>query len=163
MLLNVNPGLIFWTVVTFLILLLVLKKFAWRPILGALEEREKRIKESLDKAEEAKVEAERLIAEQKQMLDMAKKEAQEIVNRSRKSAETAQEEILQKAKSEANQMVEKAKREINLSRDKALEEIRDYAVELSIAATTKAIRKALTPEDHLHLIDESIKEMRPTL
>ncbi|NOZ55232.1 MAG: F0F1 ATP synthase subunit B [Calditrichaeota bacterium] len=160
MLLNVNTGLIFWTVVTFLLLLLTLKKLAWSPILGALQEREKRIQEDLERAEKAREESERLLEEQRQMLQKARQEAQEIIERGRKAAEAARQELLAKSKEEAEQLLEKARREIELSRDKALEEIRNLAVELSLAAAQKVIRKELDPDEHRRLVEEALQEMR---
>ncbi len=160
MLLNVNTGLIFWTVVTFLLLLFTLKKLAWSPILGALEERQKRIQEDLERAEKARAESEQLLEEQRQMLQKARQEAQEIIERGRKAAEAARQELLAKSKEEAEQLLEKAKREIELSRDKALEEIRNLAVDLSLAAASKVIRKELDPDEHRRLVEEALQEMR---
>jgi len=160
MLLKVNPGLIFYTVVTFLLLLYILKKLAWKPILGALEEREKRIQESLESAEKARRESEELLQKQHDMLESARKEAQQILDQSRKAAEATRQEILANARAEAEQMLERAKREIVLSRDKAIEEIRNLAVDLSIAAASKVIRKTLSREEHRRLVEEAIQEMK---
>ena len=86
-LLDVSPGLIFWTVITFLILLFILKKMAWKPILSSLDERENKIKESLEKAEFARTEAEKLIAENKSNLAKAEEDAQKIIAQGREYAE----------------------------------------------------------------------------
>ncbi len=160
MLLKINPGLIFYTVVTFLLLVYILKKLAWKPILGALEEREKRIQESLESAEKARRESEELLQKQRDMLESARKEAQQILDQSRKAAEATRQEILANARAEAEQMLERAKREIALSRDKAIEEIRNLAVDLSIAAASKVIRKTLSREEHRRLVEEAIQEMK---
>ncbi|MDZ7373916.1 MAG: F0F1 ATP synthase subunit B [candidate division KSB1 bacterium] len=160
MLLRVNPGLIIYTVLTFLLLLFILKKLAWKPILGALEERERRIQESLEGAEKAKRQAEELLAQQRQMLEAARQEAQEILEQSRKAAEAVRQQILADARAQANQMLEKAQREIALSRDKAIDEIRKLAVDLSIAAAEKVIRRSLGPEEHRRLVEEAIEEMK---
>jgi len=158
-LLTPNPGTIFWTVVTFVLLLFVLKKMAWKPILQFLDEREERIQNSLDQADGAKKEAEKLLSEQQTLLDTARKESQQIIAKSRKAAETAKEEILKQAQSEAAQLLKKAKREIDLSREKALEDIRNLAVELSLAATSKMIGKSLDKKEHMALVDESIDQI----
>lgn len=158
-LLTPSPGTIFWTFVTFVLLLLVLKKMAWKPILQALDEREKRIQNSLDQADGAKKEAEKLLSEQQNLLDAARKESQQIIAKSRKTAETAREEILKQAQSETDQLLQKAKREINLGRQKALEDIRNLAVELSLAATSKIIGKSLDKKKHIVLVDESIEQI----
>ena len=111
-LLNVNPGLIVWTVITFLLLLFILYKIAWKPILAAAENRERRIQESLDRAEKAQQEAEQKLASYNQILENAKKETQEIVTKGRKAAETMREEILTRSKEESARLLEKAKKEI---------------------------------------------------
>jgi|YelNatPaOPRAMG01_1025707.scaffolds.fasta_scaffold00059_75 F-type H+-transporting ATPase subunit b len=160
MLLNVNPGLVIYTVLTFLLLLFILKKLAWKPILGALEERERRIQESLESAERARRQSEELLAQQQQVLEEARTQAQVILEQSRKTAEAMRQEILANARREAEQMLEKARREIALSRDKAIDEIRKTAVDLSLAVATKVIRKSLGAEDHKRLVEEAIEEMK---
>jgi F-type H+-transporting ATPase subunit b len=154
-----HGGTLFWTAVTFVILLLILRKAAWKPILSSLDEREKRINESLETAEKAKSEAEKTLAKQNEIIDNAKKEAQEIIAKSRKSADLVKEDILAKSKLEADNMIEKARFEIEQSRDKAIEEIRDLAVELSMSATEKLIGRALDEKDHQAMIQNTIKNM----
>ncbi|MFQ5825421.1 MAG: F0F1 ATP synthase subunit B [bacterium] len=161
-LLNPDPGTIFWTALTFIILLFILKKMAWGPILQALTERERRIKEALEKADAAQKESEEAIAKHQQILESAKKEAQELLNKSRRTAEATKEEILQKAQTEASNMLERAKREIVLEREKAIEEIKKQTVELSVNVASKLINKTLSPKDHKDLIKESLQKMVET-
>ncbi|MDQ7064586.1 MAG: F0F1 ATP synthase subunit B [candidate division KSB1 bacterium] len=158
-LLSPETGTMFWTALTFLLLLLVLGKLAWKPLVSALNEREQRIRESLEKAEEAQRQAEKNIAEYQAMLEKARAESQEIIERSRKTAETMREEIVENAKKEAERLLERAKKEIALEREKAVDEIRKLAVDLSLIATRKAIGKTLTPKDHEALIQEALKEI----
>lgn len=158
-LLSPDTGTIFWTALTFLLLLLVLKKLAWKPLLTALNEREARIRESLQKAEEARKQAEKNMAEYQEMLEKARRESQELLERSRKTAEAMREEIIENAKAEADRLLERAKREIALEREKAIDEIKKLAVDLSLTATRKAIGKALTPKDHEVLVKEALKEI----
>ena len=153
-LLSPHSGTIFWTIVTFVLLLFILGKLAWKPILQMLDERETKIRESLAEADKARAEAQVAMAEQSKAIDAAKKEAQEMMSKGRKAAETAKEEIIEKANQEAEHIIAKAKREIELSRDKAMEEIRDLAVNLSMAATAKLIGQSLSKEDHKKFIDE---------
>ncbi len=160
MLLQVNPGLIVWTTITFLFLLWVLKKLAWKPILSALESREERIRSALDDAEKNRQEAEKKLAEYEKMIEDAKRESQEIVNKGRKTAEMLKEEVVQKANEEAARMLEKAKREISLEREKAVDEIRKLAVDLSVDAASKLIGKNLTDEDHKKIAEKYIQEMK---
>lgn len=152
-------GTIFWTTLTFLLLLFALTKLGWKPILGMLDEREKKINESLALAEEARVASQKTLAEQNQILDAARKEAQEILARNRKAAEVTKDEIIKKASAEAEQLIARARKEIDLSRDKAMEEIRDLAVELSMNATSRLVGRSLDARDHQALIDESLQKL----
>ena len=152
-------GTIFWTTLTFLSLLFILKKMAWGPILQALEEREKRIKESLEKADEAQKETEAALAKNQEIMDQAKKEAQGLLAKSRKTAETTKDEILQKAQTEASTLLERAKREITLEREKAVDDIRKQTAELSVQIASKLIGKSLSKDDHKDIIDESLKKI----
>ncbi len=160
MLLQINPGLIFWTIITFLVLLWALQKLAWKPIVGALESREQRIKSALDEAEKNRQEAEKKLAEYQQMIEHAKKESQEIVAKGRKTAEMLKSEIVQKADQEATRLVEKARRDISLEREKAIEDIRKLAVDLSLDAASKLIGKSLTDADHKEIVKKYIQEMK---
>ncbi len=158
-LLSPDPGTIFWTALTFILLMLVLKKMAWGPILQTLEEREKRIKEALEKADVAQKGLEEAKSQQQQILEAAKKEAQEFLNKSRKTAEATKEEIIEKAHTEASNMIERAKREIALEKEKAVEEIKRQAVELSVLMASKLINKSLSTDDHKKIIEQSLQEI----
>lgn len=158
-LLTPNLGTIFWTTATFVLLLLVLKKVAWGPILQMLADREQRIKEALEKADTAQKETEEALAKNQEILDNAKKEAHEFLSKSRKTAETTKEEIVKKAQDEASVMLGKAKKEITLEREKAVEEIRKQTAELSIMVASKLIGKSLSAQDHKDIIADSLKKM----
>ena len=103
--LDVNPGLILWTVVTFICLLLILKKIAWKPILNTLNERENLIKESLDKAETARLEAEKLILENKSNVLKAEEEGQKVIEQSREYAEKVKSQVLEESKIQAKKII----------------------------------------------------------
>src|SRR5574342_512674 len=113
--LELHTGLIAWTIVIFVLLLLILRKVAWKPIVGALEERTKRIKDSLEKAEAAQRAAENARAEYETMMAKASKEAQELIARSRKAAEGMRDEIVAKAQSESEQLRQRTIKEIDLA------------------------------------------------
>ena len=154
-----HGGTIFWTNVTFVALLLIMWKIAWKPILQALNERETNISESLNAADLAKQDVEKALASQQDLIAESKKEAQQIIDKSRKSAELVKDEILQKANSDAENMLANAKKEIQVSRDEAIKEIQNLAVDLSMAATQKLIGKALDKSEHNALIQNSVKKM----
>jgi len=154
-----NTGAIFWSMLTFLALLLILRKLAWKPILTMLDEREGQIQASLDQADLASKEAKKTLAEQAAILEAARKESQDILAKARQAAEVSKNDIMQKAEMEASQLIERATREIQLSRDKAMAEMRDLAVELSMTATGKLIGKSLDKKDHQQLIEESMQQI----
>ncbi|MCZ6821078.1 MAG: F0F1 ATP synthase subunit B [Calditrichaeota bacterium] len=152
-------GTLFWTGLTFLLLLLILKKMAWGPILQMLDERETRIKESLEKADAAQKETEAALAKNQEIMEQARKEAREMLSASRRTADTTKQEIVERAEAEAARTLEKAKREIGLEREKAVEEIRSQTAELSVLIASKLIDKTLSVEDHKEIIDRSLQKM----
>lgn len=155
-LLKTEPGLLIWTAVTFLLLVLVLWKFAWKPITTGLDSRADRIKKDLDEAEQKSKKAQELIDEKIQELDKARKEASDIINRAEKTAKESRQDILDKAKKEADDQVVNAKRQIDEARDRALDEIKQSITNLSIEIAQKMIQKSLSPEDHKSLIEDTI-------
>jgi len=159
-LLSVNTGLIFWTVVTFLLLVFILYKLAWKPILSAVENREKRIQESLDRAEQAQKEADEKLETYQKMIAEAKQETQEIIAKGRKTAESLREAIVSKANEESSRLVENAKKDISLEREKALEEIRNLVVDLSMSAASKLVERSLTDQDHKKIVESYLKEIK---
>ncbi len=158
-LLNAEPGLIFWTTVTFLLLLGVLWKFAWNPILGALEAREKAIQRTIDDAEALQAEARRLLEEHKARLAEAREEGTRIVEESRQAGERVRAEILEKARHEADLAVERARRQIELETDQALQTVREKAVDLALRAAGKVLERSLDDADHRRLADRAVAEL----
>ena len=132
--LDVNPGLIIWTVVTFAVLLFVLKKVAGKPILNSLNEREKFIKDSLEKAEIAQKEAEKLIQDNRASMLKAEEEAQKIIAQGRDYAEKLKAQLLEESKTEAKKLVDNAKAEIERKNQEAFNDIKDQVAEIAISA-----------------------------
>jgi F-type H+-transporting ATPase subunit b len=158
-LVQLDPGLFIWTIVTFLVLLGLLAKFAWGPLLAALEARQTAIRKSLDDADQAKRELERLNAESGHIINRARVEADAIITQSRADGERLREEIRAKARTEADHIVKNAERQIQLETSRALEQIRREAVELSVMIASKIIQRNLTREDNERLIDEALKQV----
>jgi F-type H+-transporting ATPase subunit b len=154
-----DPGLFIWTILTFLVLLALLAKFAWRPLLKALESRQELIRKSLDDAERARQELERLHQESAAIVNKARAEAESIVTRSWSDAERLREETKQKARTEADAIVRNAERQIQLETQRALRQIRTEAVDLSITIASKLIQRNLSKEDNERLIEEALKEV----
>ena len=157
-----DPGLYIWTIATFLILLLLLAKFAWRPLLEALEKRQESIRQSLDDARQARQELERLQTESQRILAQARTEAEAIVARTRDDANRLREELRQKAQQEAGGIVRNAEKQIELETARALQQIRQKAVDLSVAIASKLLQRNVTREDNERLIDDTFKQLEAT-
>jgi F-type H+-transporting ATPase subunit b len=153
-----DPGLFIWTILTFLVLLTLLAKFAWGPLLKALDSRQETIRKSLDDADRAKQELARLHEESAQIIRSARTDAEAVIAQSRSDADRLREEMRQKARTEANGIVRNAERQIEMQTDRALQQIRQEAVELSVLIASKLLQRNLTPEDNERLIDEALKQ-----
>ena len=158
-LVQTDPGLFIWTIITFLVLLALLAKFAWKPLLTALESRQDAIRKSLDDARQAKLELERLQQESAEIIRHGRIEAEAIITRSRGDAERLREEMKQKARAEAEGIVKNAERQIQLETGRALQQIRREAVDLSVMIASKLIQRNLTKEDNEKLIEEALKQV----
>ena len=154
-----DPGLYIWAIVTFLVLMGLLAKFAWRPLLEALEERRESIRKSLDDARQAKAELERLQAESTKILAQARAEAEAIMSRTRSDADRFREELKQKARDEASTLVKNAERQIELETSRAVQQIRQEAVDLSVAIASKLLQRNVTKEDNARLIEETFRQL----
>ena len=154
-----DPGLFIWTILTFLVLLYLLGKYAWKPLLQALENRQDAIRKSLDDAQAAKKELERLHRQSAQILKQARAEAESIITESRADAERVREDIRQKAKGEAEVIVRNAERQIQLETGRALQQIRLEAADLSVMIASKLIQRNLSKEDNQQLIDQTIEQL----
>jgi len=154
-----DPGLFLWTILTFLVLLVLLAKFAWKPLLALLDRREEMIRQSLDDAEKAKHELQRLQQESKEILSKARVEAQSILAKSRSEAEKLKGELRQEAKVQADSILRDAEKQIQVEMEKAIAGIKNEVVDLSLLVASKLIKKNLSKEDNQSLIEESLKQV----
>jgi F-type H+-transporting ATPase subunit b len=154
-----DPGLFIWTILTFLVLLWLLAKFAWRPLLQSLESRQELIRKSLDDAQEAKRELERLHVESAQILKEARVQADSIISQTRSDGERLREEMRQKARAEADTIVRTAERQIQLETARALQQIRHEAADLSVMIASKLLQRNLSKEDNERLIEDALKQV----
>lgn len=156
--LNFDLPLAFWTVVVFVVLLWVLKRFAWGPILGALDAREAAIRNDIEDAERARLEAERLLAEHQKKLDAVQDEVRAILDEARRDAQHTGQQIQREAQEEARAIRDRSRREIEQARDQALKDIWDQAAGLVREASGKVIGRTLTESDHERIIEEALAE-----
>lgn len=157
--LNIQPGLMIYTLITFGVLLFVLKRYAFGPLQAVIDKRREAINESIRHAEEMNRNAERLLAEYRESVANAKAEAEQIVDRAKKVGEDQKAEIVGDAKAQAQKEVESARDQIQRETRKAVQEIKDQVADLTVLAAGKVAGKAITREDHLRLVDEALSEV----
>lgn len=159
-LLDVNPGLAIWTTVTFLVVFLVLKYFAWGPIAQALDSRAEKIHSDIDRAESIRKEAEEKLTEYMSKLDGLKDEGQKIVSEARKDAERLKEEILESARNEAEQNREQGIRDVQMAANEALDRIHREVADLSVAIAGQILGRTLNADDHKKLIEDALGKLK---
>ena len=130
--LDINPGLILWTILTFIILLFILSKVGWKPLVNALQAREQSIRDALQKAEEAKRESERLLAENTAAMARANEETSRILKEGRELAEQMKSEIVAKAREGAKTLMEQAKEDIQREKETALLQLKNEVADLAV-------------------------------
>ena len=151
---SINPGLILWTLIVFIVLLALLWKFGWPAILKSVEERERRIQKQLDEAEKARAEAAQLLEQQRRAIEKARNESQEILAKAKVVATKEREALLAKTREEQDQLLERARREIDAEKEKAILALRKEAVDLAIAAASKLLEQKLDSEaDRRRVLD----------
>jgi F-type H+-transporting ATPase subunit b len=157
----VSPGigLMIWTLVLFLITMWVLSKVAFPKIQEALDKRAKVISESIESAERQRKESDELLAEYRARLAEAREQADDIMARARKSAETAEAEATASGKVKREELVNAAKRDIEAETRRSLDQIRKEVADLTVLATEKVTRKSLTSDDQKRLVEEALAEV----
>ena len=158
-LVQLDPGLFIWTIITFLLVLFLLSKFAWKPLLKVLQEREDEIKSSLKDAEVAKTELEKVNLESEKILNNARAEARKIQAESKSVSEKQRDEIIHKAKEEAKKIVVNAESQIKMEKDLAIKQIQEKVIDLTFSISEKVIKKNLTTDDNQKIIKDSLKSL----
>jgi F-type H+-transporting ATPase subunit b len=155
-----NLGNVIVTLIIFGLVIAVLGKLAWRPLLTVLNERERSIRESLETARRERQAAEEVMARYSAQLEKAREEAGAIVEEGRRDGEAVRRRIHEEARGQANEIIERARREIRLATDAALKELYDHTADLAVKLAGGIIRKELSVEDHRRLVAESLDRMR---
>ena len=157
--LDINPGLILWTILTFVIVLVILRRTAWKRLLTALKEREDSIRTSLHDAEEARNQAQKLLDENKKLMATAETQSQKIIKEGRDMAERLKAEILEKANASSQQMVVQAREEIQREKESALTQLRSEVADLAITAAGKILDANLDPAKQRAIVDAAIRDI----
>ncbi|WP_299223652.1 F0F1 ATP synthase subunit B [uncultured Psychroserpens sp.] len=152
-------GLVFWTAITFLFLLLILRKFAWKPILGAVSDREEGIKNALKSAENARKEMENLHADNERILKEARAEREAMLKEAREIKNKMIEDAKDQAKEEANKLVAQAQASIETEKQAAIAELKSQVANLSIDIAEKVVREELSNKDkQIKLVESMLGE-----
>lgn len=153
-----NGGDILFQLIMFLVLLALLKKFAWGPLMGIMNEREEHIANQIDSAEKSRVEAEKNLQEQRDLLKQARTEASQLIENAKKQADVQREEILVLAREESERLKQSAQLEIEQQKEKAVAAIRDQVASLSVMIASKVIEKEISAAEQEKLINDYISE-----
>jgi F-type H+-transporting ATPase subunit b len=152
-----NGGDILFQLLMMIILLALLKKFAWGPLMDVMRQREEHIANEIDSAEKSRAEANQLLEEQKALLKEARQEAQNMIENAKKQGEIQRQEIMDATRQEAERLKETARLEIEQQKEKAVAALREQVASLSVMIASKVIEKELTAEDQEKLINEYIE------
>ncbi len=154
-----ESSLAIWTLIVFLVLLLVLRKFAWGPLSTALHQREEHMEHVLHDAERARNESERLLAEHRKQMAATADEVRALIEEARRDAQVTADEIIRKAQAEAEASRDRAQREIGLARDQALVEIWSKTADLAVSVAGRVLARELNESDHRRLIETAMGEL----
>ena len=157
--LDVEPGLMIWTVVVFVALLLILRKFAWPALLGAVEARERALEEQLAEAERNRAEAARLLAQHEKLIAEGRASAHALLAEARTAAEKERALAMEKTRQEQEELLERARRDIAAERDRAVADLRREAVDLSLAAASKLIGERLNSDNDRRIVQEYLSSL----
>jgi F-type H+-transporting ATPase subunit b len=155
---DLRPGLTIWTAITFLLLVVLLSKFAWGPIVKMLDERERTIRDAIEQAKKERAEAERALTEQKAVLAGAQREAAALAQKSRQE-EVLRADLTARARKEADDLVAQARKQIQEEKAKALAELKGQVADLAIDAARRLIQSSLDEKSQRALVEEYIAKL----
>jgi F-type H+-transporting ATPase subunit b len=154
--LDIKPDLAFWTLVVFLALMAILWKFAWRPIAEALDKRERRIADQIASAEQANVDARKILDDYHRKLSDSEAEVRKILEQGRRDAEEAGRRMLEATRDEARREKERAVREIDAAAGEALKELAERSADLAVDLARKIVQSKIDRADHAQLIEQAV-------
>jgi F-type H+-transporting ATPase subunit b len=156
---KIIPGLMIWTIVFFLIVFFVLRRYAFGPIQNMLDERREKIRQAIAEADDAREEARHLLEEHRALVGQARGQAEEILAEARRTRESMEQRMRDETEAERQRRLEETRREIAAETQRALEQIRSEVATLTLEATAKVTSKVLDDEDHRRLIDDAIRSL----
>ena len=159
-LLSPNGGLMFWTIVIFALLLVILSRFAFKPMLAAVEARERSLQDAIDAAKRDREEAEKVLAEHRAQLEKARSEAQKLIADGRATAEKLRNDLLEQTKAQQQEMLDRARLEIETEKVNAIAALRREAVDLAIAGAGKVIERNLDNDSNRKLVENFLGSVK---
>jgi F-type H+-transporting ATPase subunit b len=156
---DINPGLMVWTVATFVVLLFVLSKFAWKPLLQSLKDREDTIRRALEMAEKARADAAELLKQNERNLAKAEEEYRKIIREGKAFSEKLKEEIVAKAHQQAQREIQQAKEEIQRDVDAAKQQLRAEVADLAVLAAGKILDETMDAQKHKKIVDNFLNQL----
>jgi F-type H+-transporting ATPase subunit b len=156
---KIIPGLMIWTLVFFVIVLYVLKRYAFGPIQNMIDERRESIRKAIQEADHAREEARSLLEEHRKLIGQAKSEGEEILAEARRIADAQRDRVREETEEDRHRRLEETRRQIDQATQQALGQIREEGGRLSLAAAEKIVQKSLTDADQQRLIDEALAEI----
>lgn len=160
-LLSINPGLMIWTLLIFFMLLFILTKIAYKPLLAAVKKREQALEEAIEGAKRDREEAQKAMEEQRRLISEARTEAQGYVAQGRATAEKVKQQMLEDARHQQQEMMERAKRDIETEKERAIADLRREAVDIAIAAAEKVIERNLDDDANRKIVEKFLSTLEP--
>jgi F-type H+-transporting ATPase subunit b len=152
-LLSPNSGVMFWTLIIFVVLLIVLSRYAFKPLTAAVEAREKALEEAIKSAKADRDDAAKLLEDQRKALDASRAEAQKMIAEGRTTAEKLRNELLEQTKQQQHELLDRARAEIDTERKRAIADLRREAVDLALAGASKVIERNLDDQTNRRLVE----------
>lgn len=157
-----DPGTVLWTIITFVILAALLGRFAWKPLLATLDERERTVREALEQAQKARADAEEALRRNQEILAGARRETAAILEQGKREAELQRGEILAQSRKEAQDLVEQGKKQVLYEQKQAMEQVRTQVADLALQAAEHLISRVLDEPKHRELLDEYVNQLPAT-
>ncbi len=156
---SIDPGLSIWTWVIFGLLFVILRKYAWTPMMDSIKARERLVADTIDNARKTREELEKIAETQKALIHEAQNEASKIIQEGRKNAESTAQQVIDRARKEAQAALEDAKAKITTEKENALRQIKNQTIELVISTSEKLIEESLNDETHRKIVEKHLDKL----
>lgn len=156
---SIDPGMAIWTWVIFGLLFIILRKYAWGPMMESVKSRERLMADTVENARKTKMELEKIAERQQAMINNAEEQARKIIDEGRKAAEDVAQKVIDRSRNEAMAILKDAKEKIDLEKENALQEIKNHAVDLIINTSERLIEESLNDDSHRKIVDKYLEQL----